>query len=119
MTKGTQKISEERSRQINEEGYSPEYDLSHISELLAAANCYSDYAQSQLKFGKEYAMAELSFAPTTWPWQRDEYKPVDDIKRNIEKAGALMAAAWDAVNNKENGMIPELDHDEDEGTPPE
>lgn len=79
-------IAAERRRQIEKEGWTPEHDDKYTSgELLEAATCYA------LHNG-----GELDDAPGAWPWSRDFWKPTSR-QRDLEKAGALIAAELDRV----------------------
>lgn len=80
-------IRQERLRQINAEGWTPEHDDEHTEgELVNAAIAYltSDITESIDCF---------------WPWDRSYWKPVpDDRIRELEKAGALIAAEIDRLS---------------------
>lgn len=81
---GAARITAERQRQIEAEGYTPEHDAGHIRmELVRAA--------------KAYLLAVHSSIPDairSWPWQRDGFM-VSTPLRSLEKAGALIAAEID------------------------
>ena len=73
----------ERVRQVDYEGWSPEYDDQHtLGELAAAAACYCH---------PEPCMDETKGVPFSWPWQRRWWKP-SDRRRDLVKAGALILA---------------------------
>ncbi|CUX23649.1 hypothetical protein AGR6A_Cc150138 [Agrobacterium sp. NCPPB 925] len=79
-------IAAERARQIEKEGWSPEHDDKYTNgELLEAAACYALHNSG-----------ELDDAPGAWPWSRDFWKPTSR-QRDLEKAGALIAAELDRV----------------------
>lgn len=90
---GLDRIASERLRQIEEEGWSLEHDQAHDPFILpAAAACYVAFATSQLRFpGK----ANPEVTPLGWPFDAEWWKPSEDPRRNLEKAGALIAAALD------------------------
>lgn len=77
---GVQRIEGERRRQIEIEGWTPEQDISKYrsDELARAAACYALGARP----------------PGLWPWADSWWKPGDPV-RNLEKAGALIAAEID------------------------
>jgi hypothetical protein len=78
---GIELIAAERIRQKKDEGYAPEHDLEHVNgELIQAAICYaaSDPARGRW--------------PAGWQW-----KPSADRKRELAKAGALIAAEIDRL----------------------
>ena len=90
---GVDLIAEERQRQVESEGYSPQEDANYVKgELADAAACYA---------GLTVRDHPLSFrVPNTWPWNRDSWKPVpNDRVRELVKAGALIAAEIDRLNS--------------------
>lgn len=94
-TFGTRWITEERVRQINEEGFTTEHDIScHPNEeILMAAICYAAAAlEPDLK--KKLAVPS-DFWPFHESWNKSEKQ--SDI-RNLEMAGALIAAEIDRRN---------------------
>lgn len=79
---GASMIADERQRQIEEEGWTPEHDDQHEDlELLYAAEAYM--------FGD----------PDAWPWEEDSFKPTSKI-RDLVRAGALIAAEIDRLLRK-------------------
>ena len=96
MTEGMELILKERERQIQEEGWSPEHDDQHKNnELLLAAVAYISFDRIMAKapgalveYSKKKPMRE-------GPWADEWWKPSDDPIRNLEKAGALIAAEID------------------------
>lgn len=101
---GVKAIAKERDRQVREEGYNPEYDLTHISELAFAAQSYVAAAAHQIKFGEEDSFPQEN-VPESWPWQsgpQGEWRPYS-VVRNLERAGALVAAALDALALRDHG----------------
>ena len=110
MKTGIELIAEERQRQINIEGYSEQHDMQHGPRvLIQAASTYLDAADLTLH-SKEYDFSD-SWHETnepfywnevrrTWPFEQDTFKHTTDI-RDLVKAGALIAAAIDRLNNTE------------------
>jgi hypothetical protein len=91
---GIEQITAERQRQIDVEGWTPEHDDAHReSELVAAALCYASCAAQQAR-GQQVATDNIL---VHWPWERSWWKPGDDPIRNLEKAGALIAAEIDRL----------------------
>lgn len=93
-TAGTEAINRERGRQITKEGFESEHDDMHRrGELGWAARCY--LVESLLSEGD-------GNRPNGWPWDDEWWKPGDKTlkgrKRNLEKAGALIAAEWDRLD---------------------
>ena len=90
MKTGTELIAEERQRQVDSEGWTPEYDDEHSGGALAnAAACYVLRSRTGL-----------------WPWRADRWKPGDGTPagrvRELTKAGALIAAEIDRIQRAAN-----------------
>lgn len=83
---GVSRIGDERRRQIEAEGWTKAHDYTEHAggELGWAAQCYLIEA---LEPGESTA-----FWPEGWEW-----KPSPDPIRNLEKAGALIAAEIDRL----------------------
>ena len=92
---GIERISAERQRQIEKEGWTPEHDDEHREgELARAAACYALPP-------KAYEIEGLP--PAIWPrgWDRKWWKPSPDNRiRELEKAGALIAAEIDRLQRQ-------------------
>lgn len=91
---GAALISHERARQQIEEGYGQTHDDDHeLGELGYAAAAY--------------AIEDGNLFPSSW--NRDHWKPSDDHVRNLEKAGALIAAEIDRIlrARRQQGEKPE------------
>lgn len=87
-TTGAYMIAVERERQVKDEGYNAEHDQVHEPMTLARA------AVSYILYNDE---KKRKIAKTTyWPWEDKYYKP-RDMKRNLVRAGALVAAAIDRL----------------------
>ena len=88
MKTGTQLITEERQRQISQEGWTPEHDDTHADgELAAAAVAYAEY---YLTNGHDET------PPPMWPFSPECFSPSGDL-RMLVKAGALIAAEIDRL----------------------
>lgn len=103
MRTGTELITEERKRQVEKEGWTPEHDANkdHTSgQIVKAAICYAmDYygnMDSQITGeGRAYWRNE---ARIHWPWHWSWWKPTPkDSVRQLTKAGALIAAEIDRL----------------------
>ena len=113
-------ITEERARQISDEGWSEEHDHSHTDGALAtAAACYAlpphrrgmDRRQMPVSNARGLADPDAfvwveKLVPCGWPFDCEFWKPSpDDRVRELVKAGALIAAEIDriqrAVNSKQ------------------
>lgn len=94
---GIQLIAAERERQLTFEGYQPEHDDKHTrGELAAAAHGYALLAAIQSN-GHIVGGANQMTPPPAWPFDQSSWKPSDDKIRNLEKAGALIAAELDRL----------------------
>lgn len=85
---GIELITQERTRQINVEGWTKEHDDEHTNnELALAAICYA---------------IPGTYLPSYWPstWDRKWYKPTTRII-DLVKAGALIAAEIDRLQRIE------------------
>ena len=83
---GVARIAAERRRQIEAEGWSGQHDKeTHGSNSLAIAA--AAYALPPVIRG--------TGTPSIWPWDRRWWKPGPTRLRELEKAGALIAAEID------------------------
>jgi len=128
---GVDLIAAERKRQIEVEGWTAEHDAQHKSfELSAAAACYiakniskllediHHTNQSPLAEFKIYHFGEIDLFVNSgdrgdrplrkagwrngWPWDMEWWKPEYDPIKNLVKAGALIAAEIDRLQNQMN-----------------
>ena len=98
---GIQLIAAERERQLTFEGYQPDHDDKHTrGELAAAAHGYALLAAIQSNGHLDCAASEMT-PPPAWPFDQASWKPSDDKIRNLEKAGALIAAELDRLLRKQ------------------
>ncbi|MCK9446652.1 hypothetical protein M0Q50_07300 [bacterium] len=87
---GIELITEERNRQIESEGYTPEHDSEHTDDSIACAAAM-------------YALPERhrhlnNWIPFCWQWSRKFWKPSPDNRiKELVKAGALIAAEIDRL----------------------
>ncbi len=92
-SRAAQDVFEERERQINVEGWTPEHDDAHDDGQLAlAAVCYAlpEYQQS-IKTAAHPTMRQSTIVERLWPWSPDWWKPIGE-RRDLVKAGALILA---------------------------
>lgn len=89
---GVERIAAERQRQIEVEGWTPDYDDGHDTGDLAHA------AVAYIKVTLDPQGTTIT--PGYWPWLKSWWKPGDPI-RNLEKAGALIAAEIDRLLRRE------------------
>jgi hypothetical protein len=101
-------IAAERRRQIEQEGWSADHDDAHCDGSIAlAAACYamfaavSDNARRSTQLPRSLtndgqAVEGWAAFLSIWPWERHFWKPTTRV-RDLEKAGALIAAELDRV----------------------
>jgi len=95
MKTGAELITEERNRQIKIEGYDKEHDKNHdVDTFVKAAISYSVFDLKDLQTNHLYHSYKW------WPWEEIYWKPKDRL-RNLVRAGALIAAAIDKLQNDE------------------
>lgn len=93
MKTGAELIAQERARQIEEKGYTVEYDMRHDDlDLLHAALCYLMYHHPE----NEDPMDPVH---NFWPWKIDTFKADDQLTMLI-KSGAMIAALIDKKQAK-------------------
>jgi hypothetical protein len=90
--RGHDLIRAERFRQESSERYTQEKDIGRRDELVMAAVSYLLVTDPAYNDG--------DYASAFWPWANEYWKP-KDTKRNLIRAGALIAAAIDAEQNGE------------------
>lgn len=107
MKTGIELIADERKRQIESEGYTPQHDSEHTaSEIISAAQTYLHSADLHIlsesfepsalwhKTNESFYWNEVK---RYWPWDEKSFKPTTTL-RDLVKAGALIAAAIDRIN---------------------
>lgn len=94
---GATAITQERARQILDEGYTSEHDARHgAKQLIDAALAYTVQAQDKISAAAGEGVG-ADGPETYWPWNWETFRPDDDVLRSLAKAGALLAAAYDAA----------------------
>lgn len=94
-SEGIAAIAAERQRQIDAEGWTPEHDDTHASgEMALAAACYALNTTDDGD-GPEIRLVGAEF----WPWADEWWKPTDR-RRDLVKAGALIAAEIDRLDRR-------------------
>ena len=87
---GSELIAEERQRQIEKEGWTPEHDdewKNGEMAMAAMAYTYSRFIPSK------------DVLVLYWPWDKKSWKPKDAI-RDLVRAGALIAAEIDRLQRR-------------------
>lgn len=101
MQTGVELIAEERQRQIEKEGWTPEHDAEHTDESLSkAAACYAMPSNERTKYQSFHS--QYGNFPRWWPfsWDLKFWKPTPDNRiKELVKAGALIAAEIDRLQN--------------------
>lgn len=95
---GAQLIAVERTRQIEMEGLTAAHDKQGLHRELAHAA--SLYIKAALHDPAQRHSPALLTPPKTWPWDKTWWKPTS-AKRDLIKAGALIAAAIDQMDREE------------------
>ncbi|HEL4296659.1 TPA: hypothetical protein UM674_000588 [Stenotrophomonas maltophilia] len=96
---GLKAIADERERQLQAEGFSREGDQQYQrGELARAATAYVQLAAMDLRDGGRNHIAWHGPA-AAWPWAPEWWKPVD-ARRDLVRAGALIAAQIDLIDSK-------------------
>lgn len=99
MKTGVELIAEERKRQIEFEGFTPEhdehYDQGELS-MAGAAYAYAPFMNIRVRNG--YKVPPESLWPEYWLAQWWKPTPEDRI-RELQKAGALIAAEIDRIQH--------------------
>ena len=105
-------ISMERTRQVFQEGFTPEHDDQYTGhELSLAAIAYAKHAAERGWIIGENPRPDLGIgldryasekAPDEWPWEKKWWKPTTPI-RDLVKAGALIVAEIERLQRIEAG----------------
>lgn len=96
MKSGASLIADERKRQIEEEGFTVEQDVAREDRGM-------DLAMAGAAYAVHAVAPEALWAASLWPWSASAFKPDRTTKprpseRDLIKAGALIAAAIDALH---------------------
>lgn len=94
-------IANERKRQIEREGWTPEHDDGHDDgELLRAAVIYLHHASPPHYHGEAILLTyDPNGVPMGWPWEPRWWKPKDRL-RDLARAGALCLAERDRIERR-------------------
>ena len=91
---GIELIAEERKRQIEKEGWTPDHDDKHDSgSLVSAAVTYA------LEATFDGPSVKGTWFKKFWMWEDVWFKPKDKV-RDLVRAGALIAAEIDRLQRK-------------------
>lgn len=108
---GIELIAEERERQIKQVGWTKEHDAEHTSGELAYAAAAYALPNEIVEFGEDESYVEtfqVKFKRIKlWPFERRWWKPKPDNRiRELAKAGALIAAEIDRLNEVNSTQQP-------------
>lgn len=98
---GVRRIASERAEQIELHGYASADDAQHLrAELIRAACAYLAVASADAAEALGVATAEQAIEEgrQIWPWAAELFKPSADPRKNLAKAGALIAAEIDRLH---------------------
>jgi len=111
---GAELIAAERQRQIDAEGWTTDHDDGHDEgELALAAACYAipddGDASEPVRFPTR-SLLDGKEIPPLWPWEGRWYKRTPhDRRRELVKAGALIAAEIDRLQRAEHPAAQDQD----------
>jgi hypothetical protein len=88
---GHELIAQERQRQVEKEGWSPDHDDNHDSCELATAAAFYALPSNWRERCQGDPWKWL------WPWDSEEFKPGPDRISELTKSGALIAAEIDRL----------------------
>lgn len=90
---GIESIAAERKRQVEVEGWTPEYDDAHTDGAMsAAATAYAFSAFTGTSY-RAFSAEPIGF----WPWNAEWWKPKTP-REDLVRAGALIAAEIDRID---------------------
>ena len=99
MKTGIELIAEERQRQIEEENWTAEHDSQFVcGELTDAAIMYAMRGYWKDRLPIEYVGTKET-PGFIWPFSPKWWKPSENRIRDLQKAGALIAAEIDRLLN--------------------
>ena len=99
MKTGIELIAEERQRQIEKYGWTKEHDAQHADNELAVAAASYAMPEGARTFMRTQ---DGNYLPIFWPFKAKWWKPCPhDRVRELVKAGALIAAEIDKIQNEQ------------------
>jgi hypothetical protein len=101
---GVERITAERQRQFEKGlGDAHDDDNNELGELADAAACYLLIETFVPRKNDNIFEKRLKYIRRIWPWSSDEWNPGTTRIRQLEKAGALIAAEIDRLLRAEEG----------------
>lgn len=99
---GVKLIAEERQRQIEKEGWTPEHDAEHVDGELANAAAYYAMTENTIDFIDNKCGNDMHLH--IWPFEIKSLKRTPENRvRELQKAGALIAAELDRLIREARG----------------
>jgi hypothetical protein len=120
MKTGVELIAEERQRQVEEEGWTPEHDDEHIQGMLAVVGGLYAIPPQWRDVGGPAVSFDLVELMLQTPVARQWWNPKDRM-RDLVRAGALIAAEIDRLqrlNRSQDDEWPERDAGRESAGPP-
>lgn len=109
LATGAELIERERQRQVQDEQWSRDHDDNHVHhELVLAAVQYAlpDSHRAVMSESEALLRNMKPGVPINWPWTDESWKPSpEDRRRELVKAGALIAAEIDRLTRKAGGHL--------------
>jgi len=106
MKTGVELIAIERKRQIEELGFDYTNDSLYKDDQLAQAAATYAMPKRIRDMYASYLTASDTWIPRWWPWSFKYWKPTpEDRIKELTKAGALLAAQIDWINNERDKLI--------------
>lgn len=97
MKTGIELIAKERQRQVEKEGWTQKHDDEHVNGELAEAATYYALTEDLIGFMNSGWGNDMHL--NLWPFELESLKRTpNDRVRDLEKAGALIAAEIDRLN---------------------
>lgn len=112
LSQAANDVIDERLRQQDKEGWTPEHDDTHSDGSLArAASCYALFASHSVR-NREYFVRQ-KMQPDKWPnsWHSDWWKPTSP-RRDLVKAAALLIAEIERIDRAKDALPVDGGHDE-------
>lgn len=109
MKTGIELITEERKRQLEEEGWTFEHDDQHTNNEMAFAAAAYALTSNEIEINLDQENGSVRgwlrfLRSTLFPWENEWWKPTPhDRVRELVKAGALIAAEIDRLHRQKQG----------------
>jgi hypothetical protein len=101
--KAARDVLDERARQQDVEGWTPDRDDGYVQFELGKAA--AGYVAAAILWDETRESAALRTPPGIWPWHRDWWKPTDR-RRDLVKAAALIIAEIERLDRADEAAKP-------------